>query len=550
MQTTKPSFRKCAIASGLITQAQLDEAAAQLRDRGIQVDETEVGDRWLADRLVQMELLSEFQATQLASGRTKLSLGPYTIIDWIGQGGMGQVFKAVHTMMGRTVAIKVLPRSRSTPEAIASFTREIRAQALLDHENLVRALDAGHDSDVYFLVCEYVPGADLRRYLRDRGPLGMSEAATIISQAARGLDHAHRNGLIHRDVKPANLLVTPDGRTKLSDLGLVGSIEEQSAEARSRKVVGTADYLSPEQITSPGIVSPASDVYSLGCTLYYAVTGKVPFPGGTMQDKVRRHCEDTPIHPRVLNPSLSVPFVEVIGGMMEKDPAKRIKTAAEVVERLKPWAGETVSSPRDPETLRRLVEQDIESGSEAGELETPPSFPALALRPAASTSWAVAPTSPTSSTQNAGVAGLAKTVSDMDLHVDASLNVARTLRVPEERHTESAYYTAGAPVLDKATGEPFDLGYPIPVAEVISLASSNGFPRSENGSALASRANRTISPAEGLPPVRRPPVLLHPLPGALSSQQQKDWLLPALLFAAGLAAVGLLLTILLDAAGG
>ena len=366
------------MASGLVSQADLDAAIAQFQatrtnadHRGPDGEVVQDGhptDEQLADQLVAAGRLSRFQATQLLTGNTKFNLGPYRIVDALGQGGMGQVFRAEHAIMGRTVAVKVLPKSKSTPEAIAYFTREIRAQAALDHENLVRALDAGHDGNVYFLVCEYVPGADLRRYLRDRGPLGMAEAATIITQAAKGLEHAHQNGLIHRDVKPANLLVTPEGHTKVSDLGLVGSLSDADKDPRAGKVVGTADYLAPEQLRSPRSVTPASDIYSLGCTLYYAVTGKVPYPGGNVREKIRRHCEDTPLHPRLLNPSLSEAFVEVIAAMMEKDPANRISSAAEVVERLKPWAGETVSSPRDPDVVRRLREGDFELDSGGGEL--------------------------------------------------------------------------------------------------------------------------------------------------------------------------------------
>jgi eukaryotic-like serine/threonine-protein kinase len=375
---SRSTFAKNALASGLVTGADLEDALARLRDGTSQATDPgpaieaagdgQPTDERLADQLVTMGRLNRYQASQLLSGFTKLTLGPYRIVDSIGQGGMGQVFRAQHSVMGRTVAVKVLPKNKSTPEAIACFTREIRAQAALDHENLVRALDAGHDGNVYFLVCEYVPGADLRRYVRDRGPLGMAEAATIISQAAQGLQHAHHNGLIHRDVKPANLLVTPEGLTKVSDLGLVGSLRDSDSDPRAGKVVGTADYLAPEHITAPRSITPTSDLYSLGCTLYYAVTGKVPFPGGNAREKARRHCEDTPFHPRVLNPSLSEPFVEVIAAMMEKDPAKRIATAAEVVERLQPWAGESVSSPRNPDEAQRLRDGDFELDSGGGEL--------------------------------------------------------------------------------------------------------------------------------------------------------------------------------------
>ena len=199
-----------------------------------------------------MGRLNRWQAEQLRAGRTKFNLGPYQIIDSIGQGGMGQVFKAEHTVMGRVVAVKVLPRSRSTPEAIQNFSREIRAQAQLDHENLVRAYDAGHDGNVHFLVTEYVPGTDLRRLIRGQGLLPMNTAASIITQAARGLEHAHNRGLIHRDVKPGNLLVTPEGRCKVSDLGLAGYFQDSDqADVYGGKVVGTADYWCPSKSPRP-----------------------------------------------------------------------------------------------------------------------------------------------------------------------------------------------------------------------------------------------------------------------------------------------------------
>ena len=262
----------------------------------------------------------------MLSGFTKLTLAQYRILEPIGHGGMGEVFKAEHMVMGRIVAVKVLPASKATPEAMASFMHEIRAQARLNHENLVQAFDAGKDGGVCFLVTEYVPGTDLRKYVRQHGPLSVRAASTIITQAANGLGHAHEQGLIHRDVKPGNLLVTPEGITKVSDLGLAGWLNDTEVDPRAGKIVGTADYLSPEQILTPRKVTATTDIYALGCTLYYAVTGKVPFPGGTTRDKARRHLEDTPLHPRRLNPDLADSFVEVIAEMMEKDPAKRFQT--------------------------------------------------------------------------------------------------------------------------------------------------------------------------------------------------------------------------------
>src|SRR6185436_16467479 len=177
------------------------------------------------------------------------------------------------------------------------------------------------------------------------GRLTMQQSANVIMQAALALEYAHSRGLIHRDVKPGNILVTPEGLVKVSDLGLSSYINETDNDLRSGKIVGTPDYLSPEQIRTPKDITYASDIYSLGCTLYYAVCGKVPFPGGTTKEKARRHCGETPWHPRRFNPDISEEFVEVIADMMEKDPKERIQTAHEVVNRLKYFAAERVSIP-------------------------------------------------------------------------------------------------------------------------------------------------------------------------------------------------------------
>ena len=326
-------FHDAAIRSGLVTESQYRRAAQRAGgDDGQRV----------AEALVTGGDLTAYQAQQLKEGRTKLSLGPYQITDWIGQGGMGQVYKGVHQIMGRECAVKVLPRDKSTSESRAAFRREIRLQAGLDCPYLVRAFDAGRDGSVHYLVTEYVPGTDLRKLIRNQGPLPMEQAAMVISQAAMGLEYAHALGIIHRDVKPGNILVTPEGHAKLSDVGLAAWTMGLGDDPQADKIVGTADYLSPEQIRNPRSVGPASDIYSLGCTLYYAVTGKVPFPGGDSKSKCKRHCEQTPWHPRRFAPDLTEDFVDVIADMMEKDPTRRIASAAEVAERLEPWAQSAV----------------------------------------------------------------------------------------------------------------------------------------------------------------------------------------------------------------
>jgi serine/threonine protein kinase len=246
------------------------------------------------------------------------------------------VFRAEHAMMGREVAVKVLPRAKSTPDSEAAFRREMRMLGRLDHENLVRAYDAGYDAMVYYLVTELVPGLDLKRQVQKHGPLDEATAASLISQAAHGLAYAHEQGLVHRDVKPGNLLVMPDGRVKVLDLGLAGSqLEEESS--RLGRVVGTMDYIAPEQIRAPDDVGPSADIYALGCTLYYAVTGQVPFPGGTRREKMQRHLSAVPTPVGELAPHLSPEFCQLIEAMMAKDPAERITSAGEVAEWLRRW---------------------------------------------------------------------------------------------------------------------------------------------------------------------------------------------------------------------
>ena len=347
-------LQNMALASGLVSRQQLDDALTGLVGKSDSGPQTiaEVLDEELGRRLVELGYLNRWQVEQLKEGRTKFTLGPYKIVNAIGQGGMGHVFKAEHKLLGRTEAVKVLPKYRSTPEAIAAFQREIRAQAQLDHPNLVRATYADHEGDTYFFVTEYVPGTDLRRLVRRNGPLSAAIASTIISQAAEGLHYAHRKGLVHRDVKPGNLLVTPDGHTKVTDLGLAWGVMDElagSVPEKSRSLVGTADYMAPETITDPDKIRPVSDIYSLGCTLYYSVTGKVPFPGGSTADKMQRHLSETPLNPLHFNPDLPDEFCDVIAAMMDKNPDTRTPTAAAVVESLAPWC--------DPSATQQLAER-------------------------------------------------------------------------------------------------------------------------------------------------------------------------------------------------
>ena len=333
----KTLFERALLASRLVDAAALVEASQRLP-----TDPPGYGqdfDDRLASRLIDRGLLNSWQVEQLRAGRTKFTLGPYRIVDAIGKGGMGHLFKGRHELLGRIEAIKVLPKSRTTPQAINSFHHEIRAQAQLDHPNLVRVSFAGRDGDAHFLVTEFVPGVDLRRLVRRCGALRADQAAWVVVQTAEALEHAHRRGLVHRDVKPGNLLVRPDGLVKVTDLGLAWYLEDSfgAAPTGDGKIVGTCDYIAPESISAPDQIMPVSDIYSLGCTLYYAVTGKVPYPGGNAVSKMRRHSNDEPIDPLSFNSTLPIEITSLILEMMEKDHHKRTPSAAAVVERLRPF---------------------------------------------------------------------------------------------------------------------------------------------------------------------------------------------------------------------
>jgi serine/threonine protein kinase len=345
-----------------LTQEQLAEAqAAVIGENSGQNESEPVSEAQpLADRLVSLGYLNPWQASQLLEGRARFTLGQYRIIDSLGKGGMGQVFLAHVGDTTQKVAVKVLPRDKATTTAVESFQREILAQSKLNHTNLVRALDAGFDGNVYYLVSEYIPGKNLRQLIRQEGPLPTDRAAWLIAQAAAGLGHAHRNGWIHRDVKPSNILVTPEGNAKLSDLGLAGPLtngDDQTLDPCFNTIAGTADYLCPDQVRNPREPTPLWDIYSLGCTLYYAITGKVPFPGGTPAEKAKAHCEQMPLNPHRLVDGLSGEFVEVLILMLAKNPQERLPDTQTVIERLKPFFVPSKEKPLMAKTELSLAQE-------------------------------------------------------------------------------------------------------------------------------------------------------------------------------------------------
>ena len=269
--------------SGILSDRQFEEISGKVRG-GEYPAET----RALAERLVAEGILTVFQANRLLLNKSHgLIVGPYVILDRLGAGGRGRVFKAQHRLMGRLAALKVIaPQIASRASSIARFHREMRLIGRLDHPNVVRAFDADQVGDLLYIVMEYVAGRSLDHVIEDRGPLPAAEVVDYMAQAALGLAHAHERGIVHRDVKPPNLLLSEEGQIKVLDLGLSALMEadsEASFATADGRIVGTVNYMSPEQATALNL-DGRSDLFSLGCTMYQLLSGRLPFPGETIAE--------------------------------------------------------------------------------------------------------------------------------------------------------------------------------------------------------------------------------------------------------------------------
>ncbi len=314
--------------------------------------------RDLALALAQANLLTRYQAARILAGKGEgLRLGQYLLLEEVGRGGMGRVFRAHHEVMDRQVALKVLNRKLAKGEKAPDlFLREVRAASKLHHPNLVTAHDAWMTSVPYFLVFEFIDGPSLSSLVRARGPLPVGLACEYIRQAALGLAHAHERGLVHRDIKPGNLMLKPGekpaepGTVKICDFGLArlrpgwqgkGAVAVDSSELKSESIIGTPDYLAPEQARSLQNADARSDIYSLGCTLYFLLTGQPPYPGESTLEKVIRHGTEPVPDPRVVRPDIPEGVVQILHEMMAKDPAQRPTNARELAESLLPYVEAT-----------------------------------------------------------------------------------------------------------------------------------------------------------------------------------------------------------------
>jgi hypothetical protein len=294
----------------------------------------------LAAILIKRGLLTNFQAKLLLAGKYRgFRVGSYLIRDQLGQGGMGTVYLAEHETLRRRVALKMLAKADAAgPAGVERFLREARAAAALDHPNIVRIFDVGRQGPMHYLVMEYVDGHTLEQVLA-RGPIPCGRAAEYITQAAAGLQHAYEKGFVHRDIKPANLMLARDGTVKILDMGLARPFDtdDKLTERLDQGVIlGTADYISPEQAINSPAVDIRSDVYSLGATFFALVTGKPPFEGNTTQKLMQHQMRDAPFLGE-LDPTFPPQLAEAVAVMMAKRPEDRFQTPAEVIAALSPW---------------------------------------------------------------------------------------------------------------------------------------------------------------------------------------------------------------------
>ena len=359
MTVTLEQFIKQLHDSGLMSAEEMTDVHAGLPQHGTVES--------LAESLYRQNILTKYQITRVIQGKAKsLQLGNYTVIDKIGQGGMGLVVKARHRVMQRIVAIKVLSSATvKSPDAIKRFHREVEAAARLNHPHIVAAFDADQANGTHFLVMEYVDGYDFAKLVRTQGPLSLKRAIEFLTQAGRGLEFAHTHGVVHRDIKPANLLIDRLGTVKILDLGLarLENSEQPTDLTSSGQIMGTIDYMAPEQAIDMRTADHRADIYSFGCTLWYLLTGKSVYGGETALAKLLEH-RDGQI-PTLLGRSeelqstnpRAVAIDHVFRKMLAKRPDQRFQSMAEVLLALE---GCLSGKPAAPEAAPALPSADEE----------------------------------------------------------------------------------------------------------------------------------------------------------------------------------------------
>jgi serine/threonine protein kinase len=393
----------------------------------------------LVNELVRRRWLTHFQAELLLDGRSvELVIGQYVLLERLGQGGMGTVYKARHRVLKAVRALKIIHPERLTgPNAVKRFFQEVEAVGKLFHPNIILPHDAGETGGKYFLAMEYVPGADLGRLLDRHGPLPVSDACEYIRQGAVALQHAHERGLVHRDIKPANLLVSSaDGRVKLLDLGLarVRALEEeegvgpQTALTQAGAMMGTPDYMAPEQAVDSHSVDTRADIYALACTLYHILAGRPPYSGGSVMDKLIKHRSVDAKTLDTIRTDVPPALGDVVRKAMAKNPEGRYQTPAEFASALAPFC--SGANPAKPRPAGASGEHPIFAPMTRPSLVTVPARPERGNR---------APTPPAKPTVTAPRGAMPfpsdRTVTSVETHLDPTVIplTSATVLPPVER---------------------------------------------------------------------------------------------------------------------
>lgn len=390
--------------AGVLTPGQLVKAAAALPAHSATASQA-------AQFLVATGFLTRFQAERLLAGRTGgFVLDQYVIQEQIGRGSVGRVYRAVHRTMNRVVAIRLFGADLARAPAIRQMLpQEVRAMARLNHPHIVTTYDSNEIGGRFYLAVEFVDGPTMDVLIRDRGPLPAAEACELIRQVAVGLQHAHELGLVHRDLKPQNLLIARASKTlpgcvvKITDFG-IARLAQMAAESRAAAtdptplpgLLGTPDYVAPEQALNPRTADHRADLYSLGCVFYHLLTGRPPFSGGSAEVKIRRHQLEAPIPVNRLRPDIPPTVAEIVHRLLAKDPNARFQSASSLAARLDRLAAGAVAM--DDGTVVNFELPSVQHGSYSpasgyltgmGGLPFPVSEPADVVDGAAETSpWA------------------------------------------------------------------------------------------------------------------------------------------------------------------
>ncbi len=431
---TPDEFLKLVQKSGLIEEHKLAAfVQAHEHDGLLQSDVKK-----LAATMVRDGLITYFQGEQFLLGKWRgFTLGKFKLLERIGVGGMGQVFLCEHTFMRKRMAVKVLPPTKAEdPVSLGRFYREARVASGLEHPNVVRTHDIDQDGPLHFLVMEYVDGTSLLDIVKRFGPLSIPRACHYIRQACMGLQYAHSAGMIHRDIKPGNIMVDRHGVAKLLDMGLARFYRDEQDQLTlkfdDKNVLGTADYVAPEQTRDSRNIDVRADIYGMGATFYYVLTGQPPFTEATVAEKLIAHQTKKPRSPRELRTEIPPGVAKIVEKMLAKDPKDRFQVPQEIVDALEIWTKQPIDPPSDNE-MPKLSPAAMDPTYSPGSPVIPPP---PAVRDASHVR-------PEEIMPSRSVSSPVIQLPDMPA---AAFDEARTVPTPPADHTQTLRHTSHAPI--------------------------------------------------------------------------------------------------------